>query len=48
MERRDVNMTGRDLVLVLAIFLVDNAVLIINTIRNMYKIYKNNRPRSQG
>ncbi len=41
-------MTGRDLVLVLAIFLVDNAPMIINAIRNMYKIYKNNRPHRKG
>ncbi len=38
-------MTGREIVLVLTIFLVDNAVLIIDMIRNMYKIYKNNRPQ---
>ncbi len=37
-------MTGREIVLVLAIFLVDNAPMIINVIRNMYKRYKNNRP----
>ncbi len=37
-------MTGKEFVLVLAIFLVDNAPMIIDAIRNMYKIYKNNRP----
>ncbi len=40
-------MTGREIVLVLAIFLVDNATFVIDVIRNMYKIYKNNRPHSK-
>ncbi len=41
-------MTGREIFLVSIMFLVDNAVLIINAIRNMYKTYKNNRPQIKG
>ncbi len=41
-------MTGREIVLVLAMFFADNAVLVIDTIKNMYKIYKNNRSQHKG
>ncbi len=41
-------MTSKEIVIVSIMFLVDNAPVIVNAIRNMYKIYKNNRSQHQG